>query len=190
MLQFIIFIIIISYAVYKSELKSNTTLEGILRKKSFQNITLLPITKALPVFFITATKGSTDYLFAKLYNNNSVPLSTIIQYTHQTASKLKSDRIIIYYNSETVPIELTKIATTYKIEIWNKYGTSNFDSYRTVKPNTNTSRLANTLKEETIPFEHKPNGVIAKDTCHIAPTISPIEENPKTFFKKKETQRL
>lgn len=188
----IIILIIIFYCIYVKYTKNNSTsLEKILKQRNFSNIRIQSATRPTTNVCITAEKSSMKYLFVKYSRNNNINLhSQLMQNIKQISNSLNCDRIIIYYYNYVVPIELTKIAATYNIEIWNRSGTSNFSSYRTVNPNTNNSRLAKTLKPENISFEHKPNGVIAKDTCHITPTTSPIQENPKSFFNKKGPQRL
>lgn len=189
----ILVIIFIIWFFYKISTSSSTSgLEKILKDRNFHNITAVYYDKKNGRAYFTAEHSTMKYLFVRNLTNSPIKyLSHDELQTIQNHSKtLKCDRVIFYIYQDSIPVEFTKISALYNIELWNKVGESNFSSYRITKPNTNTSRLANTLKPETQPFEHKPNGVIAKDTCHIAPSTSPIETNTKTFFKKKNIQRL
>lgn len=187
-----IFIIFCYLACYKS-VKNNTSLEKILKERNFTNILSLPnISNVGNRIYLSATKHSMKYLFVR--SNLLVSIVNIsdteLRNLQEIANKLKFDRIIFYIYDNIIPIELTKKAATYNIELWNKYGQSNFETYNTVKSNTNNSTLANELKKESAPLEHAKNGVIAQDTCHIAPSTTPIIEHPTSFFKKRGPQRL
>lgn len=177
---------------YKIATSKSTSLETILRTRNFSNIRAVPIPGKSNRVFLTAQYNSMKYLFVRNFSNSPISyLSHEELQSVQTISKqLNCDRVIFYIYQDSIPIEFTKVAALYNVELWNKIGESNFSSYRATKANTTNSRLAKTLKPETTPFEHRPNGVIAKDTCHIAPSTSPIQENPTSLFKRKGPQRL
>lgn len=186
MIEIIIFIFIF-YCIFKSTSNNTSNLEKILTTRNFQNL------QYSEKYYLTANKHSMKYLFIKNhpFDANINFQANLLQSYNVYAKNQKCDRIIIYYPANQVPLELTKLAATYNIEIWNKAGTSNFNSFRTTKPNSNNSRLASALVKETKPLEHRKNGVIAQDTCHIAPTTSPIETNTrKSILKRKQPQRL
>ncbi len=191
----IIFFIIFIWILTKAANTNSQTLETILRNRNFKNIQRVKKYDCYGGFgriFIIAYSNSMQYLFVK--NMTNIPITVMsheeLKLIQEVSKKLNCDRIILYVAQTTIPIELTKITALYNVEIWNKNGESNFSSYRVTKANTTSSRLAKTLKPENAIYEHKKNGVIAKDTCHIAPTTSPIQEHPTTFFKKKGPQRL
>lgn len=186
----IIIIFFIFWCISKSTSANTTnssTLEKILRARNFQNL------QYIEKYYLSANINSMKYLFITNYpiSTNISFQTNLLQSYNVYARKYKCDKIIIYYPAEQVPLELTKLAATYNIEIWNKSGTSNFSSFRTAKPNTNTSRLATKLIKENEPLEYRKNGVIAEDTCHIEPITSPIEtKTKKSIFKRKDPQRL
>ena len=189
-MEIIIFIIFIMIIVKSSNTQSQN-LELILQKKNFKSIQRLRMYESNGIY-LSAFANSMNYLFIKNANNAPILMMSHneLKSIQDLSRKIKYDRVVIYENLETIPIEFTKLAALYNIEIWNKKGESNFNSYRATNPNTTTSRLANTLKPENAILEHRKNGVIAQDTCHIAPSISPIEEHPSKFFKRKGPQRL
>lgn len=189
----LIYIFLIYYIVYLLVKSANAkNLEMILKHRNFKMIHRVSGYRNYGRVYITATSNAMQYLFVR--NGSDAPIKFMsheeLKSIQEFSRKLNCDRVIVYVNEASIPIELTKMAALYNIEIWNKYGDSNFESYRTTKINTNTSNLARTLKPNNAVFEHKQNGVIAQDTCHIAPTVSPIKENPTGFFKKKGPQRL
>lgn len=185
----LIFIIWIFYSIATSKTLS---LESILKSRNFANVHIAPIPGKSNRVFITAQYNSMRYLFVRNLANSSISYLSHeeLQSIQALSKQLNCDRVIFYLYQDTIPIEFTKVAALYNIELWNKFGESNFSSYRVTKANSTESRLAKTLKPETTPFEHRPNGVIAKDTCHIAESTSPIQEKPNSLLKRKGPQRL
>ena len=187
-----LFMYIFIVIIYKASVSQSQTLENILRARNFSNIQRLSMHNINGKTFIKAYSKSMQYLFVKRIDNGPIGIMSHqdFQDVKSLSKKLNCDRVILYVNQSIIPIELSKIAALYSVEIWNKDGESNFEQYRVIPPSTTSSRLAKTLKPENAIYEHKKNGVIAQDTCHIETTISPIQENPKKFFKKKGPQRL
>lgn len=188
----LLFMYIFIVIIYKASVSQSQNLENILRAKNFDNIQRLSMYDTNGKTFLKAYSNSMQYLFIKRVDNRPIGIMSHqeFQNAQSLAKTLKCDRIILYVNQAIIPIELSKMAVLYSVEIWNNTGESNFEQYRMIPPTTTSSRLAKTLKPENAIFEHKKNGVIAKDTCHIEPSVSPIQENPTSFFKKKGPQRL
>ena len=188
----VFFIYLFIGIIYKTAASQTQALENILRNRNFINIQRLSMYDINGKTFVRAFANSMQYLFVKSINNSPIGMLSHkeLQNIQTLAKDLRCDRVILFVNQSIIPIELTKITALYNIEIWNKDGESNFDLYRITKPATTSSRLAKTLKPENAVYEHRKNGVIAADTCHIAPSVSPIQENPTKLLKRKGPQRL